>query len=136
MPFQPGHSGNPQGRPPGITDKRSKYRELFNARAPELINKAIDMALSGNALALKLCIERIAPKATDNHLEINLPAEQLDNPTYLLESGINLLQEIFSGKVSTEQGKRISSILENQRKLTETVELKVILEQLKEKITN
>lgn len=44
MPFQQGQSGNPDGRPPGIRDKRVAMRELLAPHAEELVAKVVEMA--------------------------------------------------------------------------------------------
>jgi len=136
MPFQPGQSGNPSGRPAGIADKRVKNRELFLTRAPDLINKAIDMALDGDVVAMKLCIDRIVPKISHNTLESHIIAGDMKDPDELLKVGCNLISEITDGRLNTQNGKALSSILENQRKLIELVDLKNMLEELQELIKN
>ena len=61
MPFEPGQSGNPAGRRPGIIDRRIKYRELLETNAEGFIQTAIDKAKEGDAVMLKLCIDKILP---------------------------------------------------------------------------
>ena len=60
--FQKGQSGNPAGRKSGSRHKASLAVEaLLDDEAEKLSRKAIEMALDGNAVALRLCLERIAP---------------------------------------------------------------------------
>lgn len=87
MPFQPGQSGNPSSRPPGIIDKRIKNRELFLSRVPELISKAIDMALDGDVTAMKICIARIVPKINNDLLENTIVVGDMKDPKELLDAG-------------------------------------------------
>jgi hypothetical protein len=61
MKFEPGQSGNPAGRPKGSGDRRSGLRSLLDPHAPALIEKAVEMALSGDMAALKLCLDRCLP---------------------------------------------------------------------------
>lgn len=61
MTFKAGQSGNPKGRPKGSKDKRTELRELLEPHAPELIQKAVDMALGGDVSALKMCLDRLIP---------------------------------------------------------------------------
>ncbi len=61
MPFQKGISGNPAGRPVG-TGKAGQLRSLLEPFAPDLIQKLVKMALDGDMVAMRLCMERlIAP---------------------------------------------------------------------------
>ena len=67
--FKKGESGNLQGRPKGIKDRRTEFRELLEPYAPALVNKAVAMALKGDSTALRLCLDRLIPpvKAVDVH---------------------------------------------------------------------
>ena len=50
MPFVKGQSGNPAGRPPGISDRRSVVKELLLPEAPKLVAKAVELALEGDSV--------------------------------------------------------------------------------------
>jgi hypothetical protein len=62
--FVKGQSGNPSGRAAGTRNRATVLAEqLFDGAAAALANKAVAMALAGDAAALKLCIGRIiAPR--------------------------------------------------------------------------
>lgn len=62
--FVKGQSGNPTGRAPGTRNRATVLAEqLFDGACGALANKAVAMALEGDAAALKLCIGRIiAPR--------------------------------------------------------------------------
>ena len=60
--FNKGQSGNPQGRRPGTRNKATEITELLLAgEAEALTRKAVERALEGDAMALRLCLDRIAP---------------------------------------------------------------------------
>ncbi len=62
MPFKPGQSGNPHGRPKGARNRATVVAEqLLDGEADTLTRKAIDLAKQGDTTALRLCIERILP---------------------------------------------------------------------------
>ncbi len=63
MQFKPGKSGNPSGRPKGSRNTQTQLLKLLEPYAEKLINKMVEEALDGNAAALRLCIERLLPKA-------------------------------------------------------------------------
>src|ERR1700686_3584189 len=53
-------SGNPAGRVPGTRNRATVLAEqLFDGACGALANKAVAMALEGDAAALRLCIGRI-----------------------------------------------------------------------------
>ena len=73
-PFAKGSSGNPHGRPPGARNKSTLAAQaLLDARSEEIADRAITLALDGNALALKLCFERIVPRPREAAIAIDLP---------------------------------------------------------------
>lgn len=59
--FKPGQSGNPAGRPKGAKNRSTELRSLLEPHAPALVEKAVQMALEGDTVALKLCLDRIIP---------------------------------------------------------------------------
>jgi hypothetical protein len=63
-PFAKGQSGNPAGRRRGCRNKATRAAEAYlDGEAETLARKAVELALAGNALALRLCLERtIAPR--------------------------------------------------------------------------
>jgi hypothetical protein len=63
-PFAKGQSGNPAGRRKGCRNKATRAAELYlDGEAEGLVRKAVEMAYSGDTLALRLCLERtIAPR--------------------------------------------------------------------------
>ena len=58
-PFQKGQSGNPDGRPNGSRNATTiALRTLLDGQATALTQKAIDVALTGDIPALRLCLDR------------------------------------------------------------------------------
>jgi hypothetical protein len=56
MPFQPGQSGNPAGRPRGSRNRRTIIVEkLLDDSASELTTAAIERATAGDPAALRAC---------------------------------------------------------------------------------
>ena len=61
--FTPGTSGNPSGRPPGITDRRvATKRMLLEPLLPEAIEKLAEAISEGERWAVELCISYCLPK--------------------------------------------------------------------------
>ncbi len=72
--FAPGVSGNPSGRPKGARNKTTIAVEaLLEGEAEALTRKAIERALAGDGLALRLCMDRIAPPRRDRPTPFDLP---------------------------------------------------------------
>ena len=72
--FRKGVSGNPNGRPKGSRNNATLAAEaLLAGEAEKLTRKCIDLALDGDPIALRLCMERIYPARKDRPVEFALP---------------------------------------------------------------
>ena len=61
--FNPGASGNPSGRPPGITDKRvAVKKQLLEPLLPEAIEKLAEAISDGERWAIEITIAYCLPK--------------------------------------------------------------------------
>ena len=79
--FQKGVSGNPLGKKAGTMNKRTVLAQCFEEHAEALINKTIELGLSGDAVALRLCIERLVPKAVAKPTSFTMPdLEAVETP--------------------------------------------------------
>jgi len=79
--FVKGQSGNPAGKPPGCRNHASRTAEiLLDSEVEALTRKAMALAVDGDALALRLCLDRIiAPRrARPVHLDLPPIAEPAD----------------------------------------------------------
>lgn len=123
MRFEPGQSGNPKGRPKGIVDKRSELSQLLRPHAKDLVSKAVELALAGDCQALKLCLERLIPRARDEVIGIDRASDDLTKTMDLMVVGAAILKAVMDGDITPEQGRTISNVIEAQRKTIETSEL-------------
>src|SRR4051794_25831566 len=72
--FRPGKSGNPNGRPKGSRNVTTIALEnLLDGQAEALTQKAIDLGLTGDIPALRLCLDRILPPRKDRPVSFVLP---------------------------------------------------------------
>jgi len=129
MPFKSGESGNPLGRPIGVRDRRTALRELLSPHAPELVQKAVDMALEGDTTALRMCLDRcIAPlRSTTQNIELDFQGE-------LHERGEATLQAIYAGDIDPLTGSALIGALADQARLKEQTELEARLSYLENKL--
>ena len=73
-PFEKGRSGNPAGRPRGSRNRATRSAAvLLDGEAEALTRKAVDLALGGDASALRLCLERILGPRRGRPVELDLP---------------------------------------------------------------
>ena len=73
-PFRKGQSGNPAGRPPGSRNRKTLLAELLLEEESEaLARKAVEMALGGDAAALRLCLDRLIAPRRERPVPFALP---------------------------------------------------------------
>ncbi|HFY0602174.1 TPA: DUF5681 domain-containing protein [Legionella pneumophila] len=112
MKFKPGESGNPSGRPKGSRNTQTQLIKLLEPHAEQLINKMVEKALEGDPNALRLCIERLLPKAKHNLIESDLPTLGEHNYMETIES---ILQEMLLGNIASDEGKKIIDLIEEHQ---------------------
>jgi hypothetical protein len=73
-PFEKGHSGNPAGRPRGCRNKSTLAAQLLlQGEAEALTRKAVELALSGDPTALRLCLDRLIAPHRERLVPLALP---------------------------------------------------------------
>ena len=78
-PFEPGKSGNPNGRPKGARNRTTALAEgLLDGEAEAITRKLIDKALEGDNAALRLCLERLLPPKRGRTVSFELPEQDRD----------------------------------------------------------
>jgi uncharacterized protein DUF5681 len=73
-PFEKGRSGNPAGRPRGSTNRATKAAVvMLDGEVEALIRKVVALALDGDPIALRLCLDRIIAPRRERPLQLALP---------------------------------------------------------------
>src|SRR5579862_116821 len=114
-----GESGNPAGRPVGARDKRTAMRELLEPHASELIAKAVELALTGDTTALRICIDRLIPPAKVREESVTLP---LGNGS-LAEQGQAVLAALGEGTIAPDVATAILQGIAAQARIVEGDEI-------------
>ena len=133
-PFQKGLSGNPAGKPKGTRNATTLALEtLLDGQATALTQKAIDLALTGDMAALRLCLDRILPSRKDRPVTFTLPPINSAQDAAATVSAV--LAAVASGELTPADAGEISKLIESYVKAFETAELAERLERL-ERMTN
>ena len=119
MQFKPGESGNPEGRPKGSLNRRTQLVRLLEPRAEELVNKMVELALGGDSNALRLCIERLIPKASSGAMSTTLPELDINKVGLSIEIITEVMRQVLNGEITLEQGKAAISLIEDYRGMLE-----------------
>src|SRR5450631_915130 len=128
-PFKPGQSGNPSGRPKGSRNATTLALEsLLDGQATALTQKAIDLALTGDMAALRLCLDRILPPRKDRPVTFTLPPINSAQDAAATVSAV--LAAVAGGEITPADAGEISRLIESYVKAFETAELAERLERL------
>ena len=126
MTFQSGQSGNPNGRPKGIVDKRARLREKLEVHADEILDSLIANAKAGDSVALKLCVERLIPRIkSDDGIVFELPDGRLDVGNNMLQIAHDLTQAVALGRLTFEEAFQFSNFINHQRRLVQSAEQQI-----------
>ena len=105
-----GVSGNAAGRPAGARHRTTLAAEaLLAGEAERLVRRCVDLALEGDPVALKLCLERILPPMRHRPP----PAIQADtsNPDGIVAAMSIIMQHVLAGELTAEEGERMARLL-------------------------
>ena len=120
-PFEPGNKIG-RGRPKGSRNKNRLMLEgLLMERAVALINKCMVMAMQGDSQAMRMWMDRVFPVRREGYVQLNLPSTKLIADVN--EAGRRVVQAIASGKITPFEGEKMSSVLEDRRRVLETEDL-------------
>ena len=113
--------GNP-GKPHGSRHKATQATlALIDGEGEALTRKAIDMALAGDSVALRLCLERLAPPKKDAPLRFHLPA--MDGAESAAAAMGAILASVAKGDLTPSEAGALAGIVEGYRKTLELTEL-------------
>ena len=115
--FAPGQSGNPTGRRATV----EAVRRLLEPRREELVKKCVAMALAGDTVAMRLCLERIAPVPRSETPAVEVPG--LAGATSSTERADAILAAVGNGHISIESARQLLGALADYSKIRETDEL-------------
>jgi hypothetical protein len=121
QPFQPGQSGNPNGRRPGARNRVSALAlQLMDADAESVMLALIRAAKSGDVAAIKLVLERVAPLPRNRPVQFHMPP--IETAADLGEAMGAILQAAADGELTPDEATGIASLVETRRRTIETLE--------------
>jgi hypothetical protein len=133
-PFEKGKSGNPNGRPRGSRNATTLALEaLLDGQAEALTQKAVDLALTGDIPALRLCLDRILPPRKDRPVSFTLtPIKSAQDAAAVVSA---VLTGVAAGEITPTEAVEVGKLIDSYVKAYETAELADRLDRL-ERMTN
>ena len=126
--WQAGQSGNPKGRPPGVSAV-TKMRESLAGDVPDILAGLVAAAKGGDVQAARLILERVLPalKPAEQAQALSLP-----NGT-LTEQGRAVLASVAAGQLAPGQGAQLLTGIGTLARVVEIDELAKRINKLEEK---
>jgi len=125
--FGPGNSGKPKGTRHKATQAALA---LLDGEAEALTRQAVTMALGGDATALRLCLERIAPPRRDAPVTFDLPP--METARDAAKAAGAVLGAVADGDLTPTEGAHIMALVETYRRTLETSDLEARLRYMEE----
>ena len=120
--FQPGNPGRPKGARHRIT---RAAEALLDGETEALTRKAIELALAGDGMALRLCLERILPPRKERPVDIVLPV--LTGPKDAVTVSAALLAAVAAGEIAPGEASVVGRLLELHLRAVEAHDLEARL---------
>ncbi len=127
-PFEEGNAGKPAGARHRVT---RAIEELLEGEHEALTRKAIEKALEGDMVALRLCLDRIAPPRKDSSVSITLPAVKTAEEA--VGASVAVLEAMASGELTPDEASRIMALLVAHKSLVEAGDLEKRIQALEGK---
>jgi len=109
--FQKGRSGNPAGRRIGSRNKTTlAAAALLAGESEALTRKAVELALVGDPMAMKLCIERILPPCRERTVKFALPP--IESPSDIAAAMKAVTSALANGAITPGEAERIASVVD------------------------
>jgi len=120
--FQKGQSGNPRGRPMGSRNNATLACEaLLEGQAEALTQKAVDMALAGDPVALRICLERICPVRKDRAVRFPLPP--INSARDAANIAAAIAEAVAAGHVTPSEAAEIAKVVDVYVRAYQTADL-------------
>jgi hypothetical protein len=107
--FIKGQSGNPSGRPVGVT-KTTEIRQQLENGSDGVIKKLLEMAEGGDIDAIKIVMDRVCPAPRPAAQTIYMPPLATDQ-----ERITHVLNEVCTGNIPIEIGVQALGFMERYR---------------------
>ncbi len=117
-PFQTGNKFG-KGRPQGSRNSATlALQMLLDGEGEEITRTAIELAISGNETALRLCLERLIPIRKDRPVAVKFPS--VIDAKGIGDAFDQLLGQVSKGRLTPMEAATLANILESRRKTLET----------------
>jgi hypothetical protein len=101
---------------------------LLEGEGEKITRKAIEMALAGDTIAMRLCIDRLLPVRKDRPIKFDLP--KLQTAGDVVEASAALVSAAAAGEITLSEAGELSRLIEGFTKALDLHEIQQRLEKL------
>lgn len=106
-------------------------RSILDQHANAIIEKLIERALAGDLTALRLCTDRIIPRAQqESGIHFNLPEGRIDSGDNMLQITNSITQAVAKGEMTVDEAEKFTDFLKHQRWQIDLAESKMQQEEI------
>ena len=110
-PFRKGESGNLAGRPAGSRNRATMIAEqLLDCEVRALTRKAVEMALGGDAAAMRLCLSRIIGARNERPIRFALPP--IESAADLHAAMAAITSAVARGEITPGEAYELSQVVD------------------------
>ena len=120
-PFSPGRSGNPSGRPKGSRNRATiAAEELLDDAAENLMQVVIELGLTGDRQALRMCLDRLVPPRRERPIRFVLP--NLATAVDALAALSAIADAVANGELTDSEASTLIRLVDCFRQAVEAVD--------------
>lgn len=105
---------------------------LLEGQHAALTAKAVELALSGDTTALRLCLDRLAPPKRDVPIRMSLPPVRSASEAVTASSDV--LAAVSAGEITPDEGGRIMALLAAHKAIVEAGDHEVRIAEMEERL--
>ena len=105
---------------------------LLEGQHEALTEKAVALALQGDTVALRLCLDRLAPARRDSPVAFDLPPVR--SAADIVAASSALLAAVAGGEVTPDEAGRIMALLSAHRAIVDTGDIETRLSALESRV--
>jgi hypothetical protein len=116
-PFQPGNPGKPRGARHKTT---LAMEALLDKEGEALTRVAIKKAKAGDMIALRLCMDRLAPARKDRHVSFELP--KIEQAADAAKASAAIVKAVAEGEITPSEASELTRVLESYSRILEVAD--------------
>jgi uncharacterized protein DUF5681 len=129
MPFQPGQSGNPAGKPPGTRNKATRaFEAMLDGEGEDITRKVIELAKNGHDSAMRLCVTRLCPPRRDRPAPFDMP--RMATTADAVKAAAAIVDGLATGELTPIEAAALTKVIESFTKALQIHELEARVRKL------